>query len=184
MLTPATRGRVGQRQRRMLEFALVVVVIALVVSVLIDRVEKLMVEAERISVLQVVGQLRSVLGIRVAELVAEGATPKLARLQGSNPMTLMHPPPATYAGLASGPDSSLRPGHWYFDPKRHELRYRVRHTGAFHTTTRPHDEIRYRVVLRYRDVNGNGRYDGPPDRAYRVELERENAYHWSVNKVH
>ena len=57
MASLPTRGRVGQRQRRMLEFALVVIVIGLVVAVLIDRVQKVMVEAERASVVEVVGQL-------------------------------------------------------------------------------------------------------------------------------
>ncbi|HYW92156.1 MAG TPA: hypothetical protein VFA95_06830 [Gammaproteobacteria bacterium] len=180
MASLPTRGRVGQRQRRMLEFALVVIVIGLVVAVLIDRVQKVMVEAERASVVEVVGQLRAALGMQVAKLVAEGDTRRLARLQGGNPMQLMARPPASYAGTVTGPDSNLKPGHWYYDPKTHALRYRVRRPDVFVTPAKPADEIRYRVVLVYRDSNGNGRYDGPPDQAYRVELKPENAYHWII----
>ena len=112
----------------LLEIVIVIVLVILLFLVAIDRILPLRGQAEAAHVRQVVGTLRSNLGLTVAERVAADGLESIGTLADIDPMTLLAEPPSNYTG-STGSREIAEPGTWYFDPDSHRLGYRVEHTG-------------------------------------------------------
>lgn len=121
-------GRCPQAGFTLLEIVIVIALVILLFLVAVDRILPLRGRAEAAHVRQVVGTLRSNLGLTVAERVVVDGLDSVATLAGSDPMTLLAEPPNNYAGNLDAGDVP-KPGTWYFDPRTGRLGYRVEFTG-------------------------------------------------------
>ncbi len=81
---------------------------------------------------QVLGTLRSALGMKVANDLVNDDITDLRRLAGSNPMRELAQTPKNYLGAFDGVNpASIPGGHWYFDRHSRMLIYRVRNRDYF-----------------------------------------------------
>jgi len=149
----------------------VVSIVSILAVIAVDRLWALRLDAERVAVAQVVGALRSALGIEVARRALEDGLRSLPELEGSNPMALLAQRPEGYAGeLTAGPAAQVEGGQWYFDPVAGVLVYRARFSDAFEDARPGSRELRYRVVMIFTDSNGNGAYDSASERINGLDL--------------
>jgi type II secretory pathway pseudopilin PulG len=106
-------------------------IVAVLAAMLLDRLSKLRVEAERVTVAHVLGSLRSALALEVAAHMASGSTGAIEDLIGTNPMDRLSPQPENYLGALDDPDPAQIPrGRWYFNTNRQLLIYRACDTLA------------------------------------------------------
>lgn len=171
------------RHRGFTLFELIVVIS--IISVLFvfaaERLMKLAVQAERASVQQMTGIIRSALAMRIAAHVARGTVPELAALANGNPMDLLADTPDTYLGELDHPDpATIEGGHWYFDTRTHLLVYRVLNEKEFETRLPGPKRIRWRLEPVFEDRNGNGRFDPDRDTLVGLKLAAQEKFKWRV----
>lgn len=132
------RGRRAQQGLSVLEFVVVTVVIAILVTVLLDRAVALAVAAERADMEYVLGTLRNALARELAmrALTGEGTDPR--GLEGVNPVRMLErlqgAPPNYLGELSPARPEDVEPGHWYFDPRQGVLVYRARNEAYFRSS--------------------------------------------------
>ncbi|NVD97509.1 type II secretion system protein [Massilia sp. BJB1822] len=128
MKTPrADWQAVAAAQRRgfsLFELSVVLVVIAILGTVFLQRVLFYQEEAERAAVAQVLAQLRITVQSRATEAHIRGKTRDLSLLAGANPMSWLLRPPGNYDGEREAPQlDELEAGRWYFDRAEKTLLY-------------------------------------------------------------
>lgn len=139
----------------------------------------LRVDAEKTSMENVVGAIRSSLSTEVSMRIIKGQGSTLSTLHESNPMRRLGEPPNNYLGELNAPDlDTIEGGHWYFDLKDRTLVYRVNNPKYFKTALPGPARARFVVRLQYDDVNGNGRFDNGVDAIYGLRMEPLEAYSW------
>ncbi|WP_256077117.1 type II secretion system protein [Massilia sp. YIM B04103] len=136
MKTPrADWQAVAAAQRRgfsLFELSVVLVVIAVLSTVFLQRVLFYQEEAERAAVAQVLAQLRAGVQGKVAELHLRGKGTDLSRFSGQNPMLWLVRQPPNYLGELGAPETSeLQTGNWYFDRTERILLYLPAQRGLF-----------------------------------------------------
>ena len=162
----------------LVELAVVLTVIAILAAVAVHKLWSLQADAERSALENMVGGLRSALGMNVASYFAKGDLQGIQVLAGSNPMDLLAESPGNYRGALDGDSSAaIEGGVWYFDRGRAELAYRVRNADVFRGGSGPPAEARFAVRPVYEDRNRNGRFDGG-EIFYGVRLEATAPYRW------
>lgn len=167
-----------QRGFSLLELTVVVCLIAVLATVALDRIWSLRAQAERVAVAQVVGAVRSALGLEVARRVLHEGVDSLDQLDGGNPMVLLAQQPPGYRGERSGRGvAEVEPGEWYFDTSAHSLVYRVRFTNGFESAAGD-DLAVYRVTMKYDDRNSNGRFDRGRDSVSGLDLTPVGKFRW------
>ncbi|WP_293174985.1 prepilin-type N-terminal cleavage/methylation domain-containing protein [Oceanithermus sp.] len=168
----------------LLELVVVVALIAILWFVAIDRMLQLRIDAERVAMLQVLGGLRSALGLEVAERVVRRGLASVTELQGANPMDLLAERPHNYLGELDGPDpAQVPPGSWYFDTRTRTLVYRVRYPEAFEGgPAEGPPRARFRVEVVWRDRDGDGRLDPRVDAVGGVRLAPVEPYRWKTGR--
>ena len=162
------------RRRRafsLIEFAVVVALIAVFAGVLLERTVYYQEVAEKASMEQVAADLRSSVNLRVAELVLENRFTELDALLLKNPFDLLARKPQNYLGVLEAPSREKAPqGNWYFDNKAKEVVYCI-DLGRYFS---PDEQGMKRVAWRIVGVPGNGKLPGP--QWARLELARP--YQW------
>ena len=143
----------------LLELVGVIIIISILGLFALDRFWSLRVAAERAAVQQVVGNIRSALGLEVARYALENRLAELPRLDGSNPMLLLAQTPTDYLGKLSPNPASVVEGSWYFNPDSKTLNYRVIYAENFDPGLDEPAHVRFRITLIYRDLNDNQRFD-------------------------
>jgi prepilin-type N-terminal cleavage/methylation domain-containing protein len=176
------RAGATERQRNagftLVELSVVLVVIAILAAVAVHKLWSLQADAERSALENMVGGLRSALGMNVASYIAKADLRGAQVLAGSNPMDLLAESPRNYRGALDGkPIAAVEDGEWYFDRKRAELAYRVRNADMFRGGSGPPAEARFAVKPVYEDHNRNGRFDAG-EIFYGVRLEATAPYRW------
>lgn len=168
----------------LLELVIVVVLISLLIVIAIDRLLVLRVEAERVSVEKIAGELRSAMSLTVASVVVkDGGLQNIARLNKSNPMNMLSQAPGTYLGeMRKAEPERIEPGSWYFDIDRGELVYKVINAGNLVTDLEGVKRIRFQLQLDYGDSNRNGRYDAGRDIIYGMRLQALDPYRWQLDR--
>ena len=173
---------VGRAGFTLLELVIVLCLVGLLTALAAKRLLVLRVEAERTSLSHVVGGLQAAVSLEMLSLVARERDAELARLPGSNPMTLLMQQPSNYIGELESPDPrQIAPGRWYFDRGRGLLVYRVRYAGRFSTELSGPARARFRIALLYDDRDGNRRFDVDSDGLRGARLEAVEAYAWRAN---
>ncbi len=162
----------------MFEFAVVVIIVSVLALFLMSRLWALQVDAERVVMENMVGTLKSALGIKVASYIAKGDMAGLQSLQRSNPIKLLSEPPKDYVGEIDGADAAIEGGKWYFDTRAGRLVYRVRNSGHFRSGAGP--QAQFGVELVYEDGNGNGMFDRGIDSIAGLRLATKEPYKWDL----
>jgi prepilin-type N-terminal cleavage/methylation domain-containing protein len=163
----------------LLEFVVVICLIGILLAVAIVRLVPFTVEAERVAVLTLEGQMRSTVMMAAAQRIARGESASIATLNGANPMDFMLEVPGNYigelnsAGLAT--DSS---GHWFFDVKKRRLVYRPRQGFTFRSAEDPVKQLEFEVRVAFADRDANGTFEPGTDELYGVRLLRAAGDEW------
>ena len=171
--------RARSRGFSLLELLFVLTVIGVLIAIALDKLPTWQAQAERTAAENVVGSLRSALGIKVASFVARNDIAAIAALDGGNPMEQLAEVPDNYAGMQQGAEAAgVEGGRWYFDATTRQLVYRVRTGFAGGAAVERTPELRYAVRLVYEDRNRNGRFDAGRDSLEGVRLEEVQGYAW------
>jgi general secretion pathway protein G len=168
----------------LLELVIVIILISLLIVIAIDRLLVLRVEAERVSVEKLAGELRSAMGITVASTIAtDGGLKNIYKLHKSNPMDMLAETPGTYIGEISAADlDKIDNGNWYFDTDEGALVYKVINRDNLVTELEGPKRIRFQLQLVYSDKNHNRRYDVGHDSVQGMRLKALDKYHWQLDK--
>ncbi len=165
----------GGRGFSLLEFVLVICVIAVLAVMLYSRLVFYQEAAERAVVQQTAASIRSGLQMRVANLLVRGRDPEIESLATRNPVDFLSEPPASYAGeLLDQAAGALPVGSWYFEPKRRELVYLVTHDDHFQPGEDGRKWVRYRIVIEFEDPG----LPGASRQFSAVKLVATNKYRW------
>jgi prepilin-type N-terminal cleavage/methylation domain-containing protein len=163
----------------LLELVVVVIAVAILVGVALDRLLPLVGRAQRAAFLDVQRELQSSLLLAAAERITSGAAATIPALAAENPMALLLTPPANYLGELSSPQPADVPhASWYFDEQSGRLVYRVGRYTRFAAREGPADRIELTVAFAYEDRNGNGVFDAAGDRFDGLKLAPLHAYDW------
>lgn len=117
----------------LLELVVVIIVISILSLFAIDRLLTIRIAAERAAIKQVVGTIKSALGIEVARLALAGKMSAVAKLDKTNPLNLLSQKPVNYLGEKENGDHLRDTGVWYFDKKQKSLIYNVIYSDNFTT---------------------------------------------------
>ena len=143
----------------LLELVVVICIISVLLVLAITRLWALQVEAEKVAMEQVLGNLRSAIGMKVADFLVRNDMAGVRSLTGSNPMDRLSEVPSNYRGALNGanPDT-IAAGSWYFDVPAKVLVYRVRNQDYFRGGIGQPAQVRFviRVVYEERGRRTNG----------------------------
>lgn len=163
----------------LLELVIVIVIISILALFAIDRVFAIRAAAERSSVQQLVGTIKSALGLEVAQLALAGNMNGVAKLDKSNPLDLLSQKPNNYIGEKQ---NVKKTGVWYFDKKQKMLIYNVNYSENFTSSLKGTPRIRYRIKLVYNDRNNNKRFDIRYDSIAGLDLLPIEKFSWNVKR--
>lgn len=139
-----------------LELIVVVTVIGILATFAVDRLWAVQIDAENTAMENVVGSLRSALGMKVAQYIAKSDINGLKSLEGGNPMEELVEPPKNYVGAITNPDpASVAGGNWYFDANAKALVYRVHNADSFSSKLGMPARARFGVQLVYQAQDKN-----------------------------
>jgi len=162
----------------LLEFVVVIVVIAILSGLLLVRVLPLIGQAERVAFLQTKQQIQSALLLEAAERVVRGESATLSSLAGINPMQLLLQPPGNYLGTYSRAGDSLPRSTWYFDKDDNLLIYRPGRQADFEPLEGPAGRIEMQVSFVYRDRDSDGVFNASVDHFDGLSFESVHPYSW------
>lgn len=134
------------------EIIVVVLLIGVFMTFAIDRMLKLQIAAERVSVQQVIAALQSAVNLETAELVVSKGLSSIRTFENTNPMKYLSDLPYNYLGeMKTDVADETQTGSWYFDVQTHTLVYIVRNVNYFETSAPGVPRIRLQVVPVYKD---------------------------------
>ncbi len=137
----------------MFELVVVVIMVGLLMTFAIDRILRLQVDAERVSVQYLIGTLDSAVYLQAAETVVKQGINALSKFENTNPVDYLEKPPFNYAGEASIDDASdLKASNWYYDTEQNILFYKVKNVQYFKTEFSSTPLIRLKLSLVYADT--------------------------------
>lgn len=163
----------------LLELVIVIIIVSFLAVIAIARLLAIQVDAERVSMVTVVGTLRSAIGMAVAESIVKQDMRRIETLVGSNPMDRLAETPHNYLGAIDHPNpAGYEDGNWYFDKDSGELVYLVRNKANFTGGAADPPRARFRIEPAYRDRNGNKRFDSGIDTVEGLRLTPIEPYKW------
>lgn len=137
------------------ELIVVVCVVAILATVLLNRVRFYQKMAEKTAVEQMAGTLQSALNLRFASLIVNERMAAAPDLLVQNPVSWLTQKPANYAGEYFGAAEDVQAGQWYFDLKNHTLVYLVlNHRDLKKEEALPRLQFRTKLVLGSEDFPG------------------------------
>jgi len=161
------------------ESALVVAAFVVLMAVALHYMLGVFAAAERAYMTATVSHIRTALRNEALTRLVRRDYEGIAALAGSNPMEVAVNPPANYVGERAAPEPErIEGGHWYFDTEARTLVYRVEEERTFETPLEGPPRARFRVVLRYEDLDGDGAYDPGADAFQGVGLDALEPYRW------
>ena len=162
---------------------MVIIIISILGLFAIDRIFAIRIAAEQAAVKQLVGTIKSALGLEVARLALDGKMSAVAKLDKSNPLLLLSQNPNNYIGEKNNGKKITEPGVWYFDKKQKTLVYNVLYSENFKTTLKGSPRIRHRIKLVYNDRNKNKRFDLRTDGIAGLDLVPLDKFSWNIKKA-
>lgn len=165
----------------LLELMIVATIVAIVAAMLLVRLRDFQEQAEKAAMMQVVGNIRSGLHLKLADVIVKGEVNQIPRLLEINPMDVLADKPDNYRGEVYGVTTqSVVSGNWYFDLRDRNLIYFVNNDAhlqdAAHGEGKP-KEIRYRLKLVKAAIRVTGK-SGPDTEIEGVTLEEVVPYKW------
>lgn len=167
-----------------IELIFVIAIIGFLFSAAVDKLLVLKVEAERTTMAQTLGSLRSAMGIQVASHIGSGGVDKLVDQVNTNPMDWLADKPENYIGILDEPDpADVEASQWYFDSYNKWLVYRVSSGDYFSSPLKGAKRARFRVNLDYTDSNGDGEFNANIDKIHGLTLQSIEPYQWLTEPV-
>jgi len=121
-----------QRGASLLEFAVSLIVVAILGGLLLQRLWYYQGEAEQVALKMTVANIRSALEIKVAQAKLPGSSLDLTFLTEENPLNLLKVKPVNYAGeLYSPSEEDIGAGNWCFDRSDKSLIYLLNNEKSF-----------------------------------------------------
>jgi len=111
------------RSRSIFQYAIVLVIIAVVAAFLFDALYYAQEQAERTVMEATVRNMDSGLRMEAATRTMHGQEASIRELVGANPVQWLENPPVGYTGICQ---QELAPGGWCFDAATREIVYRPR----------------------------------------------------------
>jgi prepilin-type N-terminal cleavage/methylation domain-containing protein len=160
----------------LLELAIVIMLIGILASIFLSRMQRYQEFAEKTVVEATLANMRSGMRYRIAELMMNGRMNEMGSLSRENPMSWLKASPSNYLGqFAQAQDQRIPPGSWYFDQRRHELVYLLQHSRYFKPGPDGQKVIRFRVITstQKQAANNSVRVEG-------ISLAPVGPYDWIV----
>lgn len=159
------------------ELIVVVVIIATLMGLFMNRVLFYQELAEKVAMEEVALTIQSALHLQFAQDATRGKLYDAPPYVRDNPMGLLQKRPKNYAGEFYDPTPvSIAPGHWMFDLKSRDLIYLPDRTGHFMPGRDGHKWIRFHVRVGY-DV-AEDRQGGNMKQLVAAQFEPTEPYHW------
>lgn len=147
-------------------FLLIVIIVVALIVLFFDYTDKLAIATEKISIQQTKNIINSSLAVVFASYAMNGELDRLNELNGGNPFVYMadyNLVPGSYVGEVELGDIGDFKSGWYFDILSRKVIYK-----AFYS-----DKIYYfALVLKFRDLNGSGRFESAWDEYQRLYFEQ------------
>lgn len=172
-------GYLRQQGFSLFEIVVVVLLIGVLMSMAIDRLLVLQVEAEKVSVKHVIGTIDSAVYLQVAEIVLKEGLGSMRKLENTNPMDYLARLPENYVGVKTGQAArDVLPASWYFDSVNKTLVYKVENIENFESAIDGTPSIILKLSLLYRGnviSSRNGNIQG-------IKLKSLHDYNWKSVK--
>ena len=157
------------------EFSVAALVLSALAVVFYNKLLFYQEQSEKAAMERTIDSIESALRMRHAQLFSMDRAGDIAILAASNPIDWLITKPANYIGVKEGPLPTNGPrGVWYFDPKRHQLVYVVKHDRHL---KHPAREIAFRVVQNL-ETAPKGSPEDADNLAYGVSFRAIEAYRW------
>jgi type II secretory pathway pseudopilin PulG len=135
-----------QRGASLLEFALTIVIVGILATVLLQRLLHYQREASEAAMRMTVANVRTALEIKVAHGKLPGGMMDLTMLAEQNPFDWLKDKPVNYAGEYFSPsDEDIGEGNWYFDRSDKSVTYLLNIRGGF--LDAPTKRLKFKVKL-------------------------------------
>jgi len=135
-----------QRGATLLEFALVIVIVGILTTVLLHRIRHYQGEADEAGMRMTAANLRTALEIKVAQGKLPGGTIDLTILAEQNPFDWLKDKPANYVGEYFSPsDTDIGAGNWAFDRTDKSVIYLLNISSGF--LDAPTKRLKFKVKL-------------------------------------
>lgn len=130
-LVRSSRRRHG-RGYSLLEVVVVVIILAVLAGVLLQRLFHYQHDAELAAAQRIAAIVRTALTLKSAQLLVRGKSDEIAALVDRNPMELLAEKPQNYLGEFFAPDlRTLKKGSWLYDRKDKSLVYLLNNGKTF-----------------------------------------------------
>jgi len=135
------------------ELIVVVCVVAVMATLLLNRLRLYEEAAEKAGMQQVAAAIKSALQMRVAAYMIGGRDGEIENLRAENPVDWLQERPQNYAGeFYADAYARVTPGSWYFDLTRREFVYVIKLGDHFKSGPDARKWVRYRVRIEYAAV--------------------------------
>ncbi|USX18397.1 type II secretion system GspH family protein [Oxalobacteraceae bacterium OTU3REALA1] len=135
-----------QRGASLLEFALIVVIVGILTTVLLQRIWHYQGEANEAAMRMTVANVRAALEIKVAHGKLPSGTMDLTMLAEQNPFDWLKDKPANYVGEYFSPsDADIGEGNWAFDRSDKSVIYLLNISSGF--LDAPTKRLKFKVKL-------------------------------------
>ena len=132
----------------LIELVVVAVIVAFMAGALLKRVLFYEQQAERVSVEQTLGIIRSAMHLQMADRLLHGNVRPMSQLAGDNPMNWLAELPPNYVGEYFDPQpGTVARGNWYFDTSNRTLVYVPSYPDNVQTVPGEHGNLRFRTRL-------------------------------------
>ena len=165
-----------------LELVIVIAIIAGLLYFAIDRLLKLQVVAERAAMEQIIGQLQSSIALTISDHIVNHDIPGLRKYVSTNPMDLLADTPINYQGSFPNDPGSTERATWWYDQSKQVLVYRVANFTYLATDSPDKDNIKFKILPVYDDINRNRRFDRS-DVLTGLRLQATHPYRWHNEPV-
>ena len=153
---------------KVFQLLLVLILIAILISVALTRLQSYQAGLEPLKVDEVTDQLQQGATRLKAEYWLQHNAAGLVVFNKANPIALLAEAPENYLGeLRADETAKVKAGYWYFDLDRQLLVYRLKYPQYF--AGQP-AEISYQLSFSFADSNNDGKFDPAADKALGLEL--------------
>ena len=139
-------AKYGHRGATLLEFSVVVTVLAVLAITLIGRVLTAEEYAEKSAMELTIAHMRAGLRAQVGALLIADRVSEIGALAGGNPVDWLKVPPENYIGEYDGKPAGDTEGAWYFDAKQRELVYTTNANSHFVPSAEEGYSVRLKIV--------------------------------------
>ncbi len=191
--------RVLRRRMSRFELAVVVAIAALIITAILWRAPRIMVQAEQVSMEATLNNLRTLLRLQAAHYLIQGEREALAAMHYANPFAMDGdgrsprksfpkeiPPTGRYRFYRGGgyigeltiPEPwDIDGGNWYFDSEARVLVYRVANDDYFTSALQGAPRARFFVKVSY--PGSRGEIEGQSGNGFQgVRLQPVEPYQW------